>query len=95
METVQVRNDFGETRIAGALGWAEVEPGGEIPVEVENAYHWAAGGWTVLGRYPVPTHLLPNHQHDPNAYDPDAPVTPPPPQPAAPAAPAVPEESAA
>jgi hypothetical protein len=96
MSTVQVRNDFGETRDVPSLGWEGIEPGGEITVEVENAYHWAAGGWTVLGRYPVPGHLLANHKHDPNAYDPEATITPPPPPPAAPvaAAPATPEESA-
>ena len=87
MSTVPVRNDFGEARVVPELGWALVPAGGILPVETENAYHWAAGGWSVLDRYPVPHHLYPNHQADPVAYSLPAPEPPPQGEPA-PAAPA-------
>ena len=73
MSTVPVRNDFREARVVPELGWALVPAGGILPVEAENAYHWAAGGWSVLERYPVPHHLYPNHQGDPIAYSLPAP----------------------
>lgn len=71
----QVRNDMGEIRVMPTLDYSGVEPGRVLPIPDEDVYHWVAGGWTPLTRYPVPHRLFPNHQADPLAYalpEPDA-----------------------
>lgn len=74
----QVRNDTGEIRVLPTMDYAGFEPGQVIEVADEDVYHWVAGGFTPLTKYPVPHRLYPNHQHDPLAYalpepDPDDP----------------------
>lgn len=66
--SVTVRNTTGEDRVCASLGWVLIPDGESIEVEDEDAYHWAAGGWTVEGSYPVPHHLYPNHASDLNAF---------------------------
>lgn len=75
-----VRNDFGEIRVTPTLDYTGIEPEGTVDVSCrvpgcqepghpeENVYHWVAGGWTPLSRYPVPELLYPNHRDDPLAY---------------------------
>lgn len=101
----RVRNDFGEVRVVpnAPFFYGEVPAGHTFSVPDEDALHWAAGGWRVLDPYPVPEHLLPNHQ-DGLAYalppDEDAPVAvsapivPPAPTPSA-ATPTTPETAVA
>jgi hypothetical protein len=64
----QVRNDFGEVRVMPTLDYSGVEPDRVLDIPDEDVYHWVAGGWTALTRYPVPYRLYANHAHDPNAY---------------------------
>jgi hypothetical protein len=64
----QVRNDTGEIRVLPTADYSGVKPGGVVEVNDEDVYHWVAGGWTPLSRYPVPYRLYPNHQHDPLAF---------------------------
>lgn len=64
----QVRNDFGELRVMPTLDYSGVEPGRVLEIEDEDVYHWVAGGWTPLTRYPVPHRLYPNHRGDELAY---------------------------
>lgn len=68
MTTVRVRNDHGEGRVVPHLGYSLVQAGQVLDVPDREAYHWAAGGFTVLDRYPVPEHLHANHAADPLAY---------------------------
>lgn len=71
----QVRNDTGELRVLPVADYTGIEDGTVVPVPDEEVYHWVAGGFTALTRYPVPFRLYPNHQHDPLAYplpEPDA-----------------------
>lgn len=71
----QVRNDFGEVRVLPSADYAGVEPGRVLEIPDENVYHWVAGGWTPLTRYPVPHRLYANHSGDGLAYalpEPDA-----------------------
>jgi hypothetical protein len=64
----QVRNDFGEVRVMPTLDYSGVEPGRVLEIPDEDVYHWVAGGWTPLTRYPVPHRLYPNHSDDELAY---------------------------
>jgi hypothetical protein len=68
MHMGQVRNDHNNVMVLPTLDYSGVQPGQVIPVDDENVYHWAAGGFTPLTRYPVPHRLYPNHAHDPLAY---------------------------
>lgn len=88
-----VRNDFGELMVAPTLDYTGIPAGATVDATCrvpgcqepghpqENVYHWVAGGWTPLERYPVPQLLYPNHRNDPLAY----PVAPPAPPAEAPA----------
>lgn len=70
----QVRNDTGEVRVLPALDYAGWEPGRVLEIPDADVYHYVAGGYTALTKYPVPARLYPNHAHDPLAYalpDPD------------------------
>lgn len=64
----QVRSDYTEVMVLPTLDYTGVEPGRVIEVADEDVYHWVAGGFTPLTRYPVPHRLYPNHRHDPLAY---------------------------
>lgn len=71
----QVRNDTGELRVLPVADYTGVKDGQVIDVPDDEVYHWVAGGFTALTRYPVPFRLYPNHQGDPLAYalpEPDA-----------------------
>lgn len=65
----QVRNDFGELRVVPTLDYSGIAPGQVLTVADEDVYHWVAGGWTALTKYPVPPLLYPNHRADPLAYE--------------------------
>lgn len=64
----QVRNDFGEVRVMPTLDYSGVEPDRVLDIPDEDVYHWVAGGWTPLTRYPVPHRLFANHADDELAY---------------------------
>lgn len=64
----QVRNDTDEIRVLPTADYSGVKPGGVLEIRDEDVYHWVAGGWTPLTRYPVPHRLYPNHAADPLAY---------------------------
>lgn len=73
----RVRNDIDDglddeglpaPRVLPHLDYAGVRRGGEFDVPDDEVYHWVAGGFTALTRYPVPYRLYPNHAHDPLAY---------------------------
>lgn len=55
-------------RVLPHLDYTAVRRGDEWPVPDDEVYHWVAGGFTALTRYPVPYRLYPNHAHDPLAY---------------------------
>src|SRR5579859_7389263 len=55
-------------RVLPHLDYSPIRRGQVIEVPDEEVYHWVAGGFTALDRYPVPHRLYPNHQADPLAY---------------------------
>lgn len=55
-------------RVLPHLDYTPVRRGQQFEVPDEEVYHWVAGGFTALERYPVPFRLYPNHQADPLAY---------------------------
>lgn len=64
----QVRNDTSEIRVLPAADYSGLRSGQMVEVPDDQVYHWVAGGFTPLTRYPVPYRLFANHQHDPLAY---------------------------
>lgn len=64
----QVRNDLGEIRVLPALDYAGWEPDRVLEIPDEDVYHYVAGGFTALTRYPVPYRLFANHKDDGLAY---------------------------
>jgi hypothetical protein len=55
-------------RVLPHLDYTAVRRGDEWDVPDDEVYHWVAGGFTALTRYPVPYRLYPNHASDPLAY---------------------------
>jgi hypothetical protein len=64
----RVRSDFAEVRVLPTLDYSGVAPGQVIEVPDDAVYHWVAGGFTPLTRYPVPYRLYANHAADPLAF---------------------------
>lgn len=55
-------------RVLPHLDYTPVRRGQVVEIPDEDVYHWVAGGFTALDRYPVPHRLYPNHRADPLAY---------------------------